>query len=210
MEGKTSDVQFLCEADLPEGADVEVAVVVAHQSGRIRLPRGVARLDVQTRALLVLEAVHGGVLRLAQTRGWDLDALEQVRRQCLEERLDFRWNGPWKASPNRALEARGEFRLLDDGFGQTRVAVRDRKTQELVGMSPPAKAYCTSTGFQRSAKTLRWSGSAAVSMTPWSGILGDHGKLGAEIGRLLPWCPWPELEPVDTSSPRPSLQFVDD
>ena len=129
---------------------------------------------------------------------------------CLRSRLDYQWEGPWKASPNRKLEARGEFRLLDDGFGLARIVVRDRTTRVPLGVSVTKPAFSTSAGFKRSAKTLRWAGSTGVSMVPWSGLLGERGTVPADVAHLADWTPWPDYEPVDLSSARQELQFLED
>lgn len=176
----------------------------------IRIPRGIADLSPQSRGLLVLDTVHGSVMRLADSRGWDTESIETVRQHCLRSRLDYRWEGPWKASPSRKLEARGDFRLIDDGFGLARIVVRDRTTHLFLGVSVTEPAFSTTAGFKRSATTLRCAGSTGVSMVPWSGLLGERGTVRADVAHLADWTPRPEYEPIDLSSKRPEIQFLED
>lgn len=212
IDGRCREIRFSSHEASPDPDPVHVLVHTDFISGwemiNIAVPKGAADLTPEARGLLVLDTIHGGVLRLAQARGWDPDKVEHVRQHCLARRLDYTWDGRWKASPSRRYDARGEFRLLDYGFGVTRIAIRDRRTGEVVGASREATAYCTHEGFKRSADSLRWKGSDRVRMVPFSSIVGDKGKLVAKLDDLSPWEPWPEVPEVDLDVPRPSVTVV--
>jgi hypothetical protein len=210
LEGRSSEIRFMSDVGPKGQAEVEVTVntefLGGFESAHILLPRGIAELAPQARGVLVLDAVHGAVMRLAEARGWDPALLKTVRDRCLERNLDYTWESPWKASPHRRYQARAEFRLLDHGFGTTRIAVRDRRSGHVIGTSETAEAYCTQAGFKRSARTLRWDGSDRVTMAPFSGLLGQQdGQVAAEVNRLRPWTPWTEIPPLDVHVQLPTV-----
>ena len=210
IEGRSSEIRFMSDVGPKGQAEVEVTVntefLGGFESARVLLPRGIAELAPQARGVLVLDVVHGAVLRLAEARGWDAALLESVRDRCLKRTLDYTWESSWKASSHRRYEARAEFRLLDHGFGTTRIAVRDRRSGDVIGISDEAEAFCTQAGFKRSAGTLHWDGSDRLSMAPFRGLLGQQeGQLTAEVNRLRPWTPWPYLPAVDVHGQGPKV-----
>jgi hypothetical protein len=115
----------------------------------------------------VLDAAHATVRYLASFRGWDVDALDAVHDRLAATDLVLQWASPWKSAPNRRLRARVRFTMRPDGFGDAVLEVEDARTGDAVASSVPALAYCTLPGWQRAASTLRWDGSAEVSLLPY-------------------------------------------
>jgi hypothetical protein len=101
------------------------------------------------------------------------------RDHVLDAGLAYRWDGPWKASPDRRHRARARYHLAPDGYGRVRIEVRRRDDETVVAVSAEAVAFSTSRGFERSARTLRWAGSAAVGLVPYAGrgTAHTHGSL---------------------------------
>ena len=186
IQGRCSELRFFVGHD-PGAAAVEVPVFTERPEGfeaaRAELPMGVAALPARERQELVLEVVHGAVLRLARARGWDPDRLDAARRHVLDAGFEFRWDGAWKASPDRRHRARARFRLTDSGYGRARIEVVDRGDVVVVE-SADALAFSTWEGFMRSARTLRWDGSAAVHLIPYSGLspANENGLVRLERG----------------------------
>ena len=124
------------------------------------------------------------MLRLAEARGWD-GPLDRCRDHALAAGLEYRWDGPWKSSPDRRLQARARFRMLPDGYGRARVEVSDRATGDTVATSEEAVAFCTSQGFRRAASSLRWHGSDRVDLVPYDyvpALRGGEVQLHRESG----------------------------
>lgn len=167
----------------------QVAVVVStdrsgsFESAQVGLPSGVARLPAGERQRLVLEVAHGSVLRLARARGWDPEQLEAARRHVVDRDFDFRWDGPWKTSPDRRHRARARYRLPDSGYGRAWVELATSEG-DVVVESADALAFNASAGFRQSARTLRWEGSSAVQLIPYHGLLpaAVHGLVRLERG----------------------------
>jgi hypothetical protein len=152
------------------------------EMGRIHVPRAFLELTHEQRARLVLDAVHGAVLRLAEARGWDPTLFAPCRQHVLDAGLVYRWDALWKSSPDRRHRARARYHLTPDGYGRVRIEVQRREDGTVVAVSQEAVAFSTSRGFQRSARTLRWVGSAAVGLVPYAGLLSahTHGSLRLE------------------------------
>jgi hypothetical protein len=126
--------------------------------------------------------------RLALARGWDVAALEVCRRHVLDRGLEYRWSSAAKASPDRRLEAIADFRLTPDGYGRARLRVVRRVDGTTVASSAESLAFCTSVGFRRAAKSLRWEGNDHVSLVPYDfvpAIRGGHLSLSRETGKWL-------------------------
>lgn len=208
--GKHSEMRI--NAEMARRSETQVRVVVATEGrgnfeiARIEVPRGVSQLDPQTRALLALEAVHGAVQRLGRARDWPSDCLEQAFRKCLEEELDFKWNGYWKSSPDRRLQARCEFRIEDHGFGSCRVVIRDSYTRHDIGVSDQELSAALIAGFKMYSKTMRWHDSGHLTF--------DH--IGAQVpyeittadvnlSTLSEPHAWPQRDPIMLDSPRPGV-----
>jgi hypothetical protein len=101
----------------------------------------------------------------APHRGWPTSDLDVAESRARARGLEFTWCGPWKSSPDRRHEARGAFWLEDDGFGRAVIEVRARgETGATMVRSLDQPAYCSSAGFARSAKTLRWKDGAATML----------------------------------------------
>lgn len=178
LEGPSSEVRVLCEP--ADGPDVEVQVNLEPNAfGYVQacVPASVARLSPRARARVALEILFGTLVELASVRGWDHDGLARARDGCLDRQLEYVWRSPWKASPDRRWEARGTFWLEDHGFGGAVLEARPRGVADAqVHRSPSVEAFCTSAGFQRSARSLRWARDR-VSMEP------SIGLFGASVGR---------------------------
>ncbi len=187
--------------------EVETEFLDVGEIARVSLPDGIDLLTAEQRGLLVLDVVHGAVVRLAQARGWDVTAAAAARDHALNQQLVFTWAGPWKASRNRKYEARPLFRLQDDGYGRVRIEVRERDSHEPVARSPEALAFSTLEGFKRAATTLRWEASSSVGLVPYSGLLGDRmGDLRVALDGGDPHSELPEpLAPLDPALPRPRV-----
>lgn len=172
IQGRCSELRFFVSHD-PGATAVEVPVFTdppeGFEAARAELPTGVATLPTRERQELVLEVVHGAVLRLARARRWDPVLLDAAHRYVVDAAFEFRWDGPWKSSPDRRHRARARYRLTDSGYGRAWIQVVDRDDQ-VVAESTDALAFSTSEGFKRSARTLRWDGSAAVHLIPYSGL----------------------------------------
>lgn len=94
-------------------------------------------------------------------------AWRPAREHALAKDLEFRWEGPWKRSPDRKHRARVVFRVDDDGWGRARIEVADGTTTR----SSSAFVCGNEVRLIRAiAKDLRWEGSDAVIHT-----LGGRG-----------------------------------
>lgn len=186
VKGHRSMLRLRC---WPGQATREVTVKVNAQRSvdfemaSVGLPAGIADLASSARGLLVLNVVHGAVKQLAEIRGWSKAQFDRPRQHVLDAGLVYRWDGPWKASPNRRFRARGRYRLLDHGYGRALIEVKARDSDATVAASDEALAFSTSESFKRSSRTLRWQGSSAVRLTPYSGLARDewHGLVRLDL-----------------------------
>lgn len=187
VPNRCSMLRFGCSS----WAETEVVVTLVTEKhegmemGRIHVPGSFLDLTHRQRAAVVLEAVHGGVLRLAEARDWDPSVFDACRDHVLAEGLAYRWDGPWKSSPDRRHRARARYRLAPDGYGRVRIEVQRRDDETVVGVSGEAVAFSTSKGFERSARTMRWEGSDSVGLVPYAGFgpARTHGSLRLERDR---------------------------
>ncbi|GAA2146063.1 hypothetical protein GCM10009844_21650 [Nocardioides koreensis] len=177
------------------------------EMAHMHVPTGFAARAPQLRARMLLEAVHGLVGRLAVARGWDVNVLERCRRQVLDRGLEYRWSSAPKASPDRRHEARADFRLPPDGYGRVRLRVVRRDDGVTVASSDEALAFCTSAGFRRAAKSLRWQGKDHVSLVPYDwvpSVRGGQLSLSREDGA---WrgvvADYMSVRPVPAGDPAP-------
>jgi len=156
---------------------------VSFEMARVLLPVGVADWSPMMRALTVLDVVHLTVLRLAEARGMNSELFAIPYAHVLGHELEYRWDGPWKTSPDRRHQARARFRLMDDGYGRARLEIRRRDDDMPVASSDEAIAFSTSKGFQRSARTLRWTNSRSVQFVPYVGLWAEnsHGSVRLEL-----------------------------
>jgi hypothetical protein len=149
--------------------------------GTIRGTSAVATLTATGRAALVLEAIHACVLQLAGYRGWDVAQFQGCYDHVLAHDFEYRYESPWKSSPDRRSQARAVYTLTPhDGFGRVTLEVAERSGDASV-RSGEAIAFCTSQGFARSAKTLRWTGSSQVALTPYIALGPASGLLAATL-----------------------------
>jgi len=187
VDGYRSTLRLTCRTTDENAVRVSVMsskIGFVDELGSIALPRAVGRLDARGRARLALEAIHAAVLVLADCRSWDAAQFQRCYDHVVANDFEFRWNGVWKSSPDRRHQARATYRLAaDDGFGRVRLSVRETRSGDVVASSDEAVAFCTSKGFGRSARTLRWVGSDHVELTPYVGLLGERsGALAARRG----------------------------
>ena len=145
------------------------------EMAHVHVPTGFAARTAEVRAAMLLEAVHGLVGRLAVARGWDVQALEDCRRHVLDRDLEYRWSSAPKISPDRRHEARADFRLPADGYGRVRLRLVGRDDGATVASSDEALAFCTSPGFRRAAKSVRWHGKKQVSLVPYDWVPAVRG-----------------------------------
>lgn len=145
------------------------------EMAHVYVPTGFAARTAEVRTGMLLEAVHGLVGRLAVARGWDVEALEGCRRYVLDRDLEYRWSSAPKISPDRRYEARADFRLPADGYGRVRLRLVRRDDGVTVAFSDEALAFCTSAGFRRAAKSVRWHGKVRVSMVPYDWVPAVRG-----------------------------------
>jgi hypothetical protein len=177
--GPSDDVSVVVFLSVQRSVNFEMA--------RLLIPVGVADWSPSIRALTVLDVVHETVLRLADARGMDKSPFAVPYAHVIDSGLQYRWDSPWKTSPDRRHQARAQFRLMEDGYGRVRIEVRERQGAAVVAATDEAVAFSTSKGFQRSARTLRWTDNDAVQLVPYIG-------LGAEASNGLV-----RLEHVGTS-----------
>lgn len=178
LEGKASTVRiFLSPApDGQEHVSVEVHLdfFESFESARAFVPDTVSELSASDRADLALRILTATMTMFGPERGWSTEVLSAAEAEVRDLGLEFDWQGPWKSSPDRRREARAVFWLEDHGHGRAVIEVRDCGARdEDVLRSESAAAFCTSAGFARSAKTLRWVGSEVV-LTPSMGLVGQR------------------------------------
>lgn len=141
------------------------------EMARVEVPTGVADLTPLQRAVLVVEVVDEVLSRLAAARGWPRDDLRILRTYVLDRGLRFSWSSRPKASPNRRHQVQASYTMGDDGLGRGRVRLIDA-SGGVVGESPTFTAYSTIEGWKRSASSIRWQGSGAVSLAGYSDRFG--------------------------------------
>lgn len=73
-------------------SDVTTVLVEVHvdpprvaESFRVGLPQGIAALSGEVRALLVVEVLHAMLRRLAESRGWDLASVDELKEWVLSD-----------------------------------------------------------------------------------------------------------------------------
>jgi hypothetical protein len=179
LVNRVSELRLFIRHD-PSLADVRGRVQVdpvrgGFEMGHLSVPTDFTLRTPQLRARMLLEAVHGLVSRLAVARGWDPTVLEGCRQHALDNGLEYRWISDPKASPNRRYRARAIFRLPPDGYGRVRLEVLRPEDGTVVGSSEEALAFCTSPGFRRAARSMRWHGNDTVSMVPYDFVPAIRG-----------------------------------
>lgn len=162
LEGPCSGIRFFSHPRRSSGKSIRLQVDTRRPDGSesavVLVPTGVEDLPPQARARLVLDVVHRLTIELAPHRGWAPAALDRVRDAVLATDLTFSWGSPWKASPDRTMQARTVFRITDEGQGRGLVEVRARDTEELLARTGEQIALNSSYGFGLAARTLRWRG----------------------------------------------------
>lgn len=125
---------------------------------------------------MILGAVHEVMTAMATRLSLSIAPFETVRDHVEGvPDLVFRWNSPWKASPDRKLRARARYVADEDGFG--------RSTVEFVNVdglrveSSPIRAPVWVEDYQRSARTLSWFTGSCVVFSPYAvrriGFIGE-------------------------------------
>lgn len=196
---RTSSVRFFIEQGDPGNAEVAMSVDPSEfESGRVTLPPGATTLDMDHRAALVLETVHGGMLRLGEARGWDAEHLNEAHAAVIADRYQFAWDSPWKMSRGRKHQARLRFSLQDNGFGVAILEVIDVQTGQSL-RSAAVPSFSTIEGFQRSARTLRWTNAETVEAVPSVGLFNSRSAtVQWTLPQLIPTEPaavWPPDPP---------------
>jgi hypothetical protein len=213
MEGPRAELSLaLAEPIDPSASGVRVSVWKREpddgpERAFATLCPGADLLDARGRAALVLDVVHAAVQRLAEARGWDPSRLDACRQHVVEQDFTYRWDGPWKSSPDRRHQARATYRLDEpDGFGRMRLEVRRRGEGGSILTSTPAVASCVASRFRDSAATLGWSDSSSVGLTPLVG----HGPRGGAVTARLDGGSWTAVVRDDVTPRRPGVGMVED
>jgi hypothetical protein len=98
LHGPSARLQLMtADEHQDEGAvkvEVETEFLDVGEIARVSIPDGIDRLTAEQRGLLVLDVVHGAVVRLAEARGWDVTAAAAARDHALNQQLVFTWAGP--------------------------------------------------------------------------------------------------------------------
>lgn len=194
IEARRSAIQMFVSA----AEDDASAVVVEshlHPAGdevfRAFVPAGVAQMSASDRARLVLEVVDAAMLRLAQERGWPVEACHRARQHAMEHGLSFRTAGPWKSNPSRKRRVRPVVRIKDDGLGDLAIEVADARTGVPLGFTRSVRSPLNSVQkLKRSTREMRWADDSTLERpSDWQVRTGtDWGKLDAfDIGDLRPW-----------------------
>lgn len=164
--------------DAPLGDMVEVSarfIGAGQEHGWIGVPVGFATLSTDQKRRVSLRIVHRGVLELAPALGWDPVVLTAALHH-VEARGSCYWSeGPWKSAPDRRHRARAVASISDDGLGHVHVEVVTA-AGELVIRSEHFDAAYHGDGLVRACKTLRWDGSARVSMDPFGIPWGEQHR----------------------------------
>jgi hypothetical protein len=170
----------------PQQDDVRGEVFVDPTDGFemsfVHVPTAFVQRTPRLRAEMLLDAVHGIALRLGRSRGWDADLLETCRRHVLDQDLEYRWTSPAKTSPDRRLVAVADYRMPPAGYGRVRLRLADRESGDTVATSEEGLAFCSSAGFRRSAKSLRWRGKDRVSLVPYDFVPSTRGGGSGSTG----------------------------
>lgn len=208
LVGKGSEVRVFVRP-APKGqdfvsVDTHLDFSGGYETAIAFVPSPVVTLAPQTRAEVALDVLLAVLRTLAPKRGWDTEVIDDAAAACRTIGLEYVWHSPWKSDPSRRLEARATFWLEDHGYGRTVLEVRPRRTPQSPVRSAIAVAFCTSAGFQRSAKTLRWKDDA-VTMEAEVGLLGSVGRTlrlvpsdgAADVG----WVPPAQVGPGSTERP---------
>jgi hypothetical protein len=130
------------------------------------VPVGFAKLPNDQARQLSLRIVHHGVLELAQALGWDPVVLTGALHHVETRGLRYWSEGPWKSAPHRRHRACAVASISDDGLGHVHVEVLTA-AGELIIRSEHFDAADHGDDLVRACKTLRWDGSARVSMDPF-------------------------------------------
>ena len=144
---------------------------VPGEVGWVRLCRSVGELTPTALSLLALRVIDAAMRHLAPYRGWEIVELGRCYSKVVSRDFKFETCGPWKSSPDRRWRARTRYQLLSGtGFGTCRIELEDTNRAHIpVVVGTPTPAFCSSEGFARSAKTLRWTSSSQVTVIPFCG-----------------------------------------
>lgn len=197
---RCSSIRFFVDVEDRSDVLVEIGVDPSDDFGRATIPTAALEFDSARRAALILAIIDGGLKRLATSRGWDPNRLDEARRAVVDHDFGFAWDGPWKSSRDRRLRGRLRFVLEDDGFGTAYVELEDL-TQGVTLRSVGVRSFSTVEGFWRSAKTFRWVAPTAVEAEPFVGLF--HQSNGARTWHLH------EMEVVDSATGWPPPSAVD-
>ena len=163
------------DAPLTDMVEVSARFLGSHENGWVAVPVGFANLPTDRKRPLGLRIVHHGVLELAQALGWDPVVLTGALHH-VEARVFRYWSGgPWKSAPDRRHRARAVASISDDGLGRVHVEVVTA-AGELIIRSEHFDAADHGDDLVRACKTLRWDGSARLSMDPFGFTWTDQHR----------------------------------
>jgi hypothetical protein len=169
ISANSSEIRFFADlGDLPEiSVSIAERYYEGFESGRISVPAGFHLLSPTVRASLVADAVEVGVTKLAQLRGWDIEAVAAAMNRVRASGYRFEWEGPWKSSPSRQWKVRLTAELLDDGFARIRSEIA-RSAGQTSFLTSPILGGTSQQSLDRAAKSLRWDGSERFAF--WNGF----------------------------------------
>lgn len=152
--------------------------------GNLHIPDSFADLTPPQAARAALGVLDASLRELGRADDWPPEALDDLRARAEETGLRFSWESPWKAAPGRRHEARGVYRLADDGLGRVQLEVRERDGHQTVARTEPAVAGTTAETLRRSAATLRWQDARHVSVVPWLDLAAQQlGHLSVDLNQ---------------------------
>ena len=210
IDARRSAIQMFVGA-AEEDARTVLVETHLHPAGnevfRAFVPANVAQLSASDRARLVLEVVDAAMLRLAQERGWPLEACHRARQHTMEHGLTFSMAGAWKSNPSRKRRVRPVVRINDDGWGDLCFEVADTRSGDSLGFTRPVRSPLNSAPkFKRSTREMRWTDDSTIERpSDWQVRIGtDWGELDTfDIEDLRPW-----KDVSDTTPARSPLPVV--
>ncbi|MFI5495928.1 hypothetical protein [Actinoplanes sp. NPDC051859] len=163
------------DAPLEDMVEVSARFLGSQENGWVAVPTGFAMLPADQARRLSLRVVHHGMLELARALGWDPVVLAGALHHVEARALRYWSEGPWKSAPDRRHRARAVAGISDDGFGHVHVEVVTAAGDLIVRTEHFDAAY-HGDDLVRACKTLRWKGSARVSMDPYGFTWTDQHR----------------------------------
>ncbi len=185
IEAETWWVRFIPKEGIERKKYGSVAMTVTLGLGEVHhVPFDAAVLEMSEdeRHFATLEWLHAEMLRLADARGWDAGALEEVLRRCRDREAAYVVDCGSKWSPDRRTRALAVYEIDANGDGWTSITVLDREGETVAVTrfdSPPEPAAVAPI-----RRSLRWPDAAAVAITPWPEKFAPRREFAGE--RLVP------------------------